>query len=234
MKKKTLTLVIISILISVGLLWQGTTVMAKFSPILASSQNPLIARLASVTSLNGNTTNPTITEYDQPLIVVTTSTSELMPATSVTIAELLANPNLYSHELITINGIATMLGDGKFLLNDGTGQILIDADDDLDYYTSVNGLFITVTGKLDGSSDEYGFQFESCTISDENGTIVVDDCDSDDLNDDMNDDMDDDMNDDMDDDMDDDMNEDMNDDMNDDMDDDDAMNDDMDDDDSDD
>jgi hypothetical protein len=71
----------------------------------------------------------------------------------VTIAELLQNPELYDDSLVSISGIATSLSDEKFLLNDGTGQILVELEDEDHSSTSVDGLSISVVGKFDDESN---------------------------------------------------------------------------------
>jgi uncharacterized protein YdeI (BOF family) len=222
MIKKTLTLIIMSSLISAGLLLLGTTVMANFSPALAPSQNALVAgpevQTSSVSipaeqsvsqkielqnvaekpemSSVANAALPSSANVDQQLSLSIATTPGAAPVTGVTIAQILANPDQYYHTEITITGIVTGLSHEKFLLNDGTGQILVEVDDDLVTYVIIDGLSITVTGKLDDSNAQYGIELDACTITDENGTVVVDDCMDEDIIDDLDDDCIDDLDDD--------------------------------------
>jgi uncharacterized protein YdeI (BOF family) len=238
MMKRIIGLVVASSLISAALLFLGTTVMGKFSPVLASSGNslavgtkvpassdsistgqkvPLKTRLGSETiktaalsSVIAGSASPTTPS--QPLVTSVPTASVALPKTGITIAQLLNSPDQYIHKLFTITGIATHLSEEKFLLNDGTGQILVEVDDDLIKYSVLNGLSITVTGEFDDDSSRNGYELDACTITDKNGTRIVDDClclDDDCAGDDCTDDdcddaIDDDCNDDTDDDIDDD------------------------------
>ena len=246
MIKRTLVLVFVSSLISAGLLFLGTTVMGIISPALASAQNALVTGTDDQTSpipipaeetasrkvelfskvetpkvsSAGNAALPSPAVPVQPLKVSKVSTCGVAPITGVTIAQLLANPNQYFHNVITLTGIASRLSDEKFLLNDGTGQILVEVEDDRVSYAIINGISITVTGKLDDSSSQYGFELDAYSLTDVNGTVIVDDCEDDDINDDLGNDLDDDCDDDLGDDSDDDVNDDCDDDLDDDSDDD--------------
>jgi hypothetical protein len=246
MIKKTLVLIIVSSLFSAGLLFLGTTVMGAFSPALASAQNALVTGTDGQTSpipipaektasqkveLLSKSETPKVSSAgkaalpspaipDQPLKVSKVSPCGVAPITGVTIAQLLANPNQYFHKVITLTGVATRLSDEKFLLNDGTGQIMVEVEDDLVIHALINGISITVTGKLDDTSSQYGFELDAFTLTDANGTVVVDDCDDDDINDDLDDDLDDDSDDDLGDDSDDNLDDDSDDDLDDNSDDD--------------
>ena len=246
MIKRIFALVIISSLVSAGLIFLGTALLGKFSPALASSLSALVAgtdvQAASVSNpaeekvppkieVPGEAKKPDVfaavkatptisINPTQPLKVSNTSSSGAAPITGVTIAQLLKDPGQFSDKTLTITGIATSLGHEKFLLNDGTGQILVEVDDDPGKYVVLNGQSITITGKLDDFSSQGGVELEACTVTDPNGTFVLDDCDDDSDDDDV-DDSDDDVNDDPDDDDVDDSD----DDVDDDSDDDDSMND---------
>ena len=246
MIKRSLVLVFVSSLISAGLLFLGTTVMGIIPPALASAENALVtgtdgqsspipipaeetairkvelfnkAETPKVSSA-GNAALPSAAVPVQPLQASKVSTCGVAPITGVTISQLLANPNQYFHNVVSLTGIATRLSDEKFLLNDGTGQILVEVEDDRVLYAIINGISITVTGMIDDSSSQYGFELDAYTLTDVNGTVIVDDCEDDDNNDDMDDDLDDDSDDDLDDDSDDDLDDDSDDDLDDDSDDD--------------
>jgi uncharacterized protein YdeI (BOF family) len=222
MKKRIFGLVITASLISAGLLFVGTTAMGKFSPVMASSLDPLISGTNGQSQLSSNPAEEkTILQSDpgngagkpdaslavipastsaakgrQSVDLLATSTygvaqdpgrSGVAPITNVTIAQLLNSPDQFVHKIFTITGIATALGDEKFLLNDGTGQILVELDDDLVKYAVISGLTITVTGEFDDDSGHNDYELDACTLTDKNGTVVVDDC-CDDCGDDCNDD----------------------------------------------
>jgi len=232
MIKKIMTLVVTSSLISAGLLYLGITLMGQFSPAHASSQtalvagtkvqnstNPVLGSNLSTKDLNNSTDKIEVSSVS-PSISGSTDTSSqteansdvlssgITPITGVTIADLLKRPEQYDDLDITITGIATSLNDEKFLLNDGTGKILIEVEDELVSLAIINGISVTVMGELDDLSDSSILEIDACTLSYQNETIIIDDCmdDDDDMDDeddiDDSDDMDDDS-DDMDDDSDD-------------------------------
>jgi len=227
MIKRILTLVVVSSVISAGLLYLGITLMGKYSPALASSLNALVAGTTEHTSPNtfaavedapqaadistgGNVvdisaapntaSNPPV-DYTQSLKTSDNSMSAEKSSANVTIAQLFNNPEQYRNQVITLNGIANSLGNDKVLLNDGTGQILVEVEDDLLNIAVINGLSISVMAKLDDFSSPSVFELDACTLQYQNDIVVIDDCSDDD---DMNDDDDDDMNDDDDDGMNDD------------------------------
>jgi len=120
--------------------------------------------------------------------------------------------------MVSISGIATSLSSEKFLLNDGTGQILVELEDEDDSSTSVDGLSISVVGKFDDESNSLSGEVEAFTITyqgqviyqkdsmdddSDDGEDSDDDMDDDDMDDDSDDSGDDDMDDDSDDSMDD-------------------------------
>jgi hypothetical protein len=203
MIKKIFTLVVTSSLISAGFLYLGITMMGQYSPALASSLNalvaennvqklpsaipsvnsdPLTADLSTVEEDLGSTLTPNYNSIspvgsDQPLqSSVKQNTTEETPA-GVTIAELLNDPDRLINQVITITGIASSLGNEKFLLNDGTGQILVEADDVLVSLATLDGLSITVLGKLDDSSSQTGYELDAITLTYPDGSVVgSDDC----------------------------------------------------------
>jgi uncharacterized protein YdeI (BOF family) len=248
MMKRIIVLVFVSSLISAGILFLGTTLMGEFSPALASSQSPLIAGTDLQTSMVSLPEDGKISQKIQAGVVADkielsaavkndpisptsasqhqqapiSSSSQTAPTNTITIAQLLATPVEFIDKVFIITGIATRLSDEHLLLNDGTGEIIVEVDNDLANYIARDGQSITVNGKFDDSSSHNGYELEAWTITDETGTVVVDDCYDDciddlddgngavtidDCNDDCvgcSDDCDDDVDDDLDDDLDDD------------------------------
>ena len=98
------------------------------------------------------------------------------PITGVTIAQLLASPANYLDRVFDLSGIATSLSGDKFLINDGTGQIIVDLEDDLVSLVIATGSTITVTGEFRESGGQRGFEIDACVITDQNGSVVVDAC----------------------------------------------------------
>ncbi len=243
MIKRISGLVIISSLISAGLLFLGTTLIGNFSPALASLLNPLVAGTnvkASSASMPAEENAPLKNELGipvkksevssvgkaasvppassgQPLDISFLFKSGAAPISDVTIAQLLNSPDQFIHKVFTITGIATSLSGEKFLLNDGTGQIFVEVDDHLVKYIITDGQSITVTGKFDDTNSQYGFELDAFMFVDQNGTTFVHD---DEYDDDNDDDVDDDADDNVDDDVEDDMGDDAKDDTDDDVEDD--------------
>ena len=178
MIKRIVSSVVISSIISAALLFMGITIMGKYSPVLASPLNALVAETNSQNSPDavpvGNSVplaedllggeekldvssdqksvSASPTSSIQPPKALAASTPKEIPVAGVTIAQLLNNPKQFVHQVFTITGIATSLGKDKFLLNDGTGQILVEVEDDLVGLAVITGLSITVTGELDDSA----------------------------------------------------------------------------------
>jgi hypothetical protein len=248
MIKRILTLVVTSSIISAGLLYLGFTMMERYSPALASSLNALVAGTNTQASpkviaaaenfplaedLSSSDMDPGSSSLPKsaPNIQVDSNPSLKTSANSisaeksgpgVTISQLMNNPDQYRNQAVTISGIATSMGDDKVLVNDGTGQILFEVDDELVDFAIINGLTITIVGMLDDSCSSAVFELDACTLDYQNNIVVIDDCiDDDDTNDD-------DINDD--DDLDDDDDDGLDDDDHDDDDDDDDVDDDVDDD----
>jgi len=242
MAKKVITLVVISSLISAGLLYLGFTMLSQYTPAFASGSNALFVKTSgqdAIAPASAESGSPSSKELSSeksdrgiasslpmasssPVITIqsqssTESTSSgVTPITGKTIAELLKNTVLHDDVIVTIAGIASILDEERFILNDGTGQIMVEVEDELLTSLKIDGLSVTVTGEFELSSDSTLPKLEASSLTFQGQTIVFDDRLDDD--DDVDDDMDDDANDDDDDDMDDDMDDDADDD--DDMDDD--------------
>lgn len=107
-----------------------------------------------------------------------------------TVAELVSNPEAYYDQHVTLSGLVTLLNDDEFLLNDGTGQIIVDLEDNQIASLPLNsGQMISVTGKfeVDGSYVD----LDACIITTEDGTSLSVSCsgsDDDGINDDHHDD----------------------------------------------
>ncbi|MGQ9547371.1 MAG: hypothetical protein ACUVSY_11785 [Roseiflexus sp.] len=72
-------------------------------------------------------------------------------STAPTIAQIQANPNAFIDQIVTISGTSgRFVDDNEFLLDDGTGQIVIDPGPP--WYRQIvipSGTSITVTGQID-------------------------------------------------------------------------------------
>jgi uncharacterized protein YdeI (BOF family) len=230
--KKIFSLVVATSVTSVicaGLLYLGITVMGNYSPVLAYSPNALVVGTNAQIPSDANGTaggvpatmnpggekaelevssiptavSPSPISTSQPTKVVPGQLApEATPATGITIAQLLKSPNQYFDRIFILTGIATRLGSDKFLLNDGTGQIMVDVEDDLVSFAVVSGMSITVMGKLDDTSSQSGVELDAYKLTNQNGTAVSTNCMDDDCLDDSNDGNVDDSQDDMDDDSD--------------------------------
>jgi uncharacterized protein YdeI (BOF family) len=210
MIKKIIFLVVTSSLISAGLLYLGITMMGQFSPALASSLNALVAEtnvqnsadpipathsnslakeLNSTVKKDENTSTPTVVS-SSPVItsqaprVSANMTSGVTPVNGTTIAELLKNPKQFDDMVFTVTGIATALNNEKFLLNDGTGQILVEVEDEMINLAMLSGVSVTVMGELDDTDSAYSIELDACNLNYQNENIVFDDCIDDDGDDD--------------------------------------------------
>ncbi|MFN2196386.1 MAG: hypothetical protein ACK2UW_09715 [Anaerolineales bacterium] len=94
---------------------------------------------------------------------------------STTIAELVGNPSAYYEQNVTLAGLVTLLNEDEFLLNDGTGQIIVDLKDSQVASLALNsGQMITVTGKfeVDGSYVD----LDACMITTQDGSTMSVSC----------------------------------------------------------
>ncbi len=123
-----------------------------------------------------------VTSQSQVASNVTASRS---PAATVTIAQLLANPSGFLGQIVTTAGRVTQLTSDKFLINDGTGQIIVDLDDDVERVSLANGSIVTVVGKFKDSGYGGAFAIAARTLRDRSGASITDD--DDDINDDDDD-----------------------------------------------
>lgn len=197
MFKRIAALVVAAGITSALLLYVSTTLMGDFSSAFASSLPALVTgslgggvddSLHTVASQTASTVdnrkgadkpedNPTSEASETP-----NSTSSPNPETTpvptsgVTIAQLLSGSDQFEDGVFTISGIATRVSDDKFLLNDGTGQILVDLEDDLVKVTILDGGMVTVTGEFRRMGEQNGTGLKACVITDQNGTAVLDTC----------------------------------------------------------
>ena len=249
MIKRIITLIITSSMISAGLLFLGISLMEQYTPAHASTLEALVARsnaqiAPNDVSVSENT--PLTTDINngkekllgssipkfgsvipvasaQAMSASVNLTTTVSTAPSIKISQILSDPKQFVGQVYTISGIATRLGDDKLLLNDGTGQILVEVEDDLLSLMVINGQMVSIISRLDDTDSFTGIEMDACTLTDQNGAVVMDDCDEDDLDDvdDDNDGVDDDDDDDEDDiDDDDDSDDDSDDDIDDDNEDD--------------
>jgi uncharacterized protein YdeI (BOF family) len=103
----------------------------------------------------------------------------LQPAAAAptsTIADLINNPASFYNQLLTLTGLITILDNDEFLLNDGTGQIIVDIDENQQFeqLPFTNGQMVTVRGYFE--NDGQYLDIDACEITSEDGTkaLVVD------------------------------------------------------------
>ncbi len=97
--------------------------------------------------------------------------------TTPTIAEIQANPNAYYDRVVTIAGTVRMYVDeNEFLLDDGTGQIVVDAGPP--WYQQIStptGVVASITGQID--FDRRGqVDLDACQIVAVGSTTAIRDC----------------------------------------------------------
>ncbi len=205
MFKRIAALVIAAGITSALLLYIGTTVMGEFTSAFAASLPALVTgrggqddnrpHLIS-TSQAGPTAsglsaagedrrkgadkpedtpapNPNRTPDDDPS---QTPEATSVPTSGVTIAQLLSGSAQFEDGVFTITGIATRVNQHTFLLNDGTGQILVDLEDNLVQVTILDGGMVTVTGEFRRLGGQNGLGLKACVLSDSSGATTVDTC----------------------------------------------------------
>jgi uncharacterized protein YdeI (BOF family) len=209
MNKKFLPLILAAGLVSALLLFAGTALMDRLSPVYASRLPALFAgssaktlevkdgQGASIAIQVASDDSGTSTGTPVATVTVTADASDTpeplgTPApqgtssagnpqgTAVTIADLAANPAKYRGLLVSVSGIATQLDGDKFLLNDGTGQIIIDLEDDLVKIVVTNGSQVTVLGQFKVRND--GLEIDACVYNGGSGNVQVDGCENEHLN----------------------------------------------------
>lgn len=98
-------------------------------------------------------------------------------AAAPTIAEIQANPGSYYDQVVTIDGVVAMYVDeNEFLLDDGTGQIIVDAGPP--WYQQIStptGSAVSITGQID--FDRRGqVDLDACQIVAGGSTTAIRDC----------------------------------------------------------
>ena len=200
MFKRIAALVVTAGIISALLLYAGTTLMGNFTSAFASSLPALVTGIRSGgvdDSLHTVATQAASTAdnrkgADKPEDNPTNEASETpdptpsntpqatpVPASNVTVAQLLSGSTQFEDGVFTITGIATRVSNDKFLLNDGTGQILVDLEDDLVKVTVLDGAMVTVTGEFRSLGGQNSMGLKACVVTGQNGTAVLDNCETD-------------------------------------------------------
>ncbi len=175
MIKRTFTLLLSASIISAAMLSLGFALMQKFSPALAAPLEALVVETqaqvspARVVTAEEAQQVEDFSSSESGLEVSSSSVSEfedsseyqgwqsfsvssITSATTgveITVAELLANPEQYRHQVLILRGIATSLNDGKILINDGTGQVLVEVKEELVDFAALDGLSLTLLAKVD-------------------------------------------------------------------------------------
>ncbi|BAJ62105.1 hypothetical protein [Anaerolinea thermophila] len=193
MSRKILVLTLASAVVSAILLFVGTTVMGFFSPVSADSLPALVLgkRVTNDTALqaqSGADDTPTPTPFqpaptETALPTATFSPQETpaqqptpIPAVSLTIAQLLANPGAYLNQMVSLSGMVNVISRELFLLNDGTGQIVVDVEEDGVAGALSNGMTVTVVGRFDDYSKGGSYKIEACTVTDSSGKVWSNQC----------------------------------------------------------
>jgi hypothetical protein len=169
MIKRTLSLAVVAGLVGAGLILGGTAVIGRTSPVSAAQLPALIA--AGSAEASGSATLPIDSgpSAHAPAGAAFSASAGMQPvadpALKVTIAELQANPSVYLGRLIASAGRATRLSDSRLLINDGTGQIIVDLEDALKQVAVTNGMVVSVEGKLarNGGGDDFDIDALSLT-----------------------------------------------------------------------
>lgn len=109
---------------------------------------------------------------DQSSLVALSQSAVAAAGPTSTIAELINDPAGFYNQMLTITGMITLLDDDEFLINDGTGQIIVDVDDDhSEHLPFTNGQIVTVSGYFE--NDGQYLDIDACEISGEDGTAAV-------------------------------------------------------------
>lgn len=100
-------------------------------------------------------------------------------SSSPTIGQIQANPNAFIDQIVTISGRSGIyVGEDEFMLDDSTGQIVVDTPSSSQLTIPV-GTSITVVGQIDwiGSpSAPRGVDLDACRITLPDRTIEIRDC----------------------------------------------------------
>lgn len=98
-----------------------------------------------------------------------------------TIADIQSNQNAFLKQVVTLSGVVRAVTDiNDFLLDDGTGQIIVDAGPP--WYQQISipaGTPIRVAGKIDWMGppgNRRGIELDACQIETPNQTLNIRDC----------------------------------------------------------
>ncbi|MHB9031800.1 MAG: hypothetical protein ACYC6L_02010 [Anaerolineae bacterium] len=190
-------------IVSAALLYLGTMVMGQLTPSLASSLNAQITNISQRSaqahlpgrdaivenvvqrvadsnhkdSTVGAGTADTQAAPGQGQLASGTEITSTAVVTKVSIAELARNADKYEEHVVSVSGLATSLK-GKLLLNDGTGQILVEVDDDQLNLTALNGKVVTVVAEFDGEASAQVLKLKARSLSYDSQTIILEENDS--------------------------------------------------------
>ncbi len=114
------------------------------------------------------------------LFMVTAPGTEAQP-NDPTIGQIQANPGTYLDQILTLRGtVDRVLDPNEFLLDDGTGQIVVDAGPP--WYAQIDvplGATVTVTGQIDHMGPpgkRRGIDLDACRIEGPGSTFEIRDC----------------------------------------------------------
>lgn len=98
-----------------------------------------------------------------------------------TIADIQSNPSAFLGQVVTLSGtVRTAIDMNEFLLDDGAGQIIVDAGPPWHQRISIPaGTPVKVTGKIDWMGppgDRRGIDLDACRIETPNQTLNIRDC----------------------------------------------------------
>jgi uncharacterized protein YdeI (BOF family) len=180
MAKRFFLLVGASAVISVLLLMIGAFILNRINAFASSQAEALVlsrASLAEETLAGADPANqqPADQAGVGPETAVDAISGVASSARSATVAELVSSPGDFYKQTVTLNGRVTLLNDGEFLLNDGTGQILVDLeDDDVRLLGLKDGDVVIVTGILE--TDDGYLDVDACEVITVLGAITLNDC----------------------------------------------------------
>jgi uncharacterized protein YdeI (BOF family) len=101
-------------------------------------------------------------------------------AQTKTVAELLNTPSGYFNTNVTLTGMVTVLDDNEFLLNDGTGQILVDLENDhISSLLLTTGDMVTINGTF--AFDGTYLDIDACQINSGGSSVTLSGCSNEEL-----------------------------------------------------
>lgn len=139
---------------------------------------PLIIGLMLVSSITiAPVAGPLITGLMLVSSVTTMPVAEVQSSNSPTIGQIQSNPGAFLNRVVIISGtVGTYVDDNEFLLDDGTGQIVVDPGPPwFRRITLTPGAPVVVTGKIDRTR-RGGVDLDACRIETPDTTIQIRDC----------------------------------------------------------